>query len=211
MEATQYNAWYQTPRGIWLSELEFQLITQLLQPTAGESLLDVGCGTGHFTRCFANMGLHVTGLDPDASMLAFAEKQASNIKYLKGSATNIPLSDNSFDYTIAVTSLCFINDPIQVIKEMWRVTNKKLVLGLLNKNSLLYLQKHNKGGYTGARWDTKRSVENWFNVSSIKPTTTTYSSVINIPFNNVAARLIEYIIPKQFLYGGFLAVCLSKE
>ena len=57
MDPVQYAAWYQTHKGAWFSALEFKLITQSLQPMASASLLDVGCGTGHFTRRFANAGL----------------------------------------------------------------------------------------------------------------------------------------------------------
>jgi len=211
MNPAQYDAWYQTKKGAWFSALEFKLIKQSLLPLSGASLLDVGCGTGHFTRRFANTGLKVAGLDPDASMLAFAEKHSSNIKYQLGNAEQLPFPDNSFDYVTAITSLCFIKDPLQAIKEMWRVSSHNLFLGLLNKNSLLCKQKQNKGSYMGARWDNRQDVENWLKSSDIQPVTCTYSSVINIPSSNVMARVAEYLIPEHFLYGGFLAVCLSKE
>lgn len=210
MKPEQYDAWYQTEKGVWFSEREFQIIKKSLLPMTGESLLDVGCGTGHFTRRLANIGLKVTGLDSDASMLAFAEKYSSKVSYHLGGAEHLPFADNSFDYVIAITSLCFIDDPVQAIKEMWRVTNNKLALGLLNKNSLLCRQKQNKGGYRDARWDTRRDVENWLSILNIKPTSTAYSSVINIPDSNVAARVFERLIPGHFLYGALLAVCLSK-
>ena len=211
MDPEKYDAWYQTKKGAWFGAQEFKLIKQSLQPMVGASLLDVGCGTGHFTRRFADIGLNVTGLDPDTSMLAFAEKHSSNVAYQSGNAEQMPFPDNSFEYVVAITSLCFIDDPVQAIKEMWRVTNNKLILGLLNKNSLLCKQKQNKGSYLGARWDTRRDVENWLKILNIKPTSTTYSSAINIPGSNVAARVIEHMIPGHFLYGGFLTACLSKQ
>lgn len=50
MTPEQYDAWYDTSRGCWIGETEYQLIRRLLDPHPGESLLDVGCGTGWFTR-----------------------------------------------------------------------------------------------------------------------------------------------------------------
>ena len=211
MDPDKYDAWYQTKKGAWFSALEFKLIKQLLRPMEGASLLDVGCGTGHFSRRFAKTGLDVTGLDPDAKMLAYAEKHSSNITYRSGTAEHIPFPDNSFDHVIAITSLCFIDDPVQAIKEMWRVTNNKLILGLLNKNSLLCKQKQNKGSYMGARWDNRQDVENWLKILDVQPATSPYSSAINIPSANVVARAVEYLVPRHFLYGGFLAICLSKQ
>jgi len=74
MTPDEYEAWYHTPRGAWISDTEFSLITRLLQPRHDQSLLDVGCGTGHFTRRFASLGLRTTGIDNDPFMIAFARR-----------------------------------------------------------------------------------------------------------------------------------------
>ena len=49
MQAAEYDAWYDTPRGRWIGETEFLLLHRLLEPRSSESLLDAGCGTGWFT------------------------------------------------------------------------------------------------------------------------------------------------------------------
>ena len=210
MDPKAYDAWYRTSRGIWFGHLEYRLISLLLQANPGQTLLDIGCGTGYFTRHFSSAGLKVTGLDPDAAMLDFASQQSKNINYLQAVAEEIPYPNKSFDYVCAITSLCFVENPVQAISEMWRVTDKKLLLGLLNKNSLLYLQKHDKAGYTSARWDSRCDIENWLHIANIEPAEITFYSAINIPSSSIVARLIEYLMPKQVLLGGFLAVCLSK-
>ncbi|GBL46094.1 methyltransferase type 11 [Sulfuriferula multivorans] len=46
MQAAEYDAWYQTPRGRWVGETESDLLRRMLGPQSAESLLDVGCGTG---------------------------------------------------------------------------------------------------------------------------------------------------------------------
>ncbi len=75
MDAAAYDAWYETARGRWIGDTEYRLLHRVLAPSPGDSLLDVGCGSGHFTRRFARDGLRVTGLDPDAGMLRFAAAQ----------------------------------------------------------------------------------------------------------------------------------------
>ena len=106
-----YEAWYQTPRGRWIADCEFNLLWGLLKPEAGESLLDIGCGTGHFSRRFAQQGLAVTGIDPDTKSIDFAVQQPHDICYLQGNALALPYPDQAFDYTSAITSFCFIENP----------------------------------------------------------------------------------------------------
>ena len=65
MTPDQYDSWYYTARGRWIGETEFRLIMGLLEPESGARILDVGCGTGYFTRRFAGEGYDVTGLDPE--------------------------------------------------------------------------------------------------------------------------------------------------
>ena len=53
MDAELYDRWYDTPRGRWIGLREATMVVEHLQPRRGESLLDVGCGTGFFTRTLA--------------------------------------------------------------------------------------------------------------------------------------------------------------
>jgi 2-polyprenyl-3-methyl-5-hydroxy-6-metoxy-1,4-benzoquinol methylase len=57
MTAAEYDAWYRTPRGEWIGETEYRLLGKLLAARPHETLIDVGCGTGYFTRRFALEGL----------------------------------------------------------------------------------------------------------------------------------------------------------
>jgi SAM-dependent methyltransferase len=109
VDPNDYDDWYQTPRGRWIGETEYQLLHKLLAPAPGERLLDVGCGTGYFTRRFARSGNTVTGIDSDPAMLAFAKAHAvSGEHYLAGDARALPFPDRSFDLGLSVTALCFI-------------------------------------------------------------------------------------------------------
>ena len=76
MTPEQYDAWYDTLRGRWIGEAEYRLIRRLLDPHPGEALLDVGCGTGWFTRRVAADGAQMVGLDRDAEALRFARSRS---------------------------------------------------------------------------------------------------------------------------------------
>ena len=62
----------------------------LLMAEEDTALLDIECGTGLFSRRFAQLGLSVTGIDPDPATLKFARTQGEDIRYMQGSALELP-------------------------------------------------------------------------------------------------------------------------
>lgn len=204
-----YDAWYRSARGSWIGQQEFSTLLKLFTPKEGQSLLDVGCGTGYFSQRFQKLGLQVTGLDPDVAMINFAKAKESQIEYVKGDALTLPFADNSYDYCSAITSLCFVSEPEQALAEMWRVSRKAVIVGLLNRNSLLYYMKRNSKGYQGARWDKIKNVKQWVN-NLIPAATLNFSSAIWLPSGGKFSRVIENIAPEHYPYAGFLAVVLEK-
>ncbi len=209
MKPGEYEAWYETARGSWIAGREFDLMMRLLAPPADATLLDVGCGTGHFGRRFAAAGLRVTGLDPDPAMLDYARGLGGGVDYLRGTATALPLPDAAYDFVTAVTSLCFIADTPGALREMWRVARRAVLLGLLNRRSLLYRPKHGRGAYRGARWDTSADADGWARQLEPVPQVTIRSAVF-FPGGGIFARAAEAVLPGVLPWGAFLAVVLRR-
>lgn len=208
MSPEDYDAWYRTPRGAWVGETEFVLLKSLLAPAPGETLLDVGCGAGYFTRRFAAQGVAATGLDPDPGMLAFAgSRAASGEIYLRGDARSLPFSDRSFDLCVSVTALCFIREEWQAVTEMLRVTRRRFALGLLNRRSLLYLQKGRHGGkgaYRGAHWHSGGELRKLLARLTVCNSVVRYA--VFLPGGGPASRLVERAVPASLPWGAFIAV-----
>ena len=213
MTPENYDAWYNTPRGRWIGETEFDLLSRLLASKAGETLLDVGCGTGWFTRRFAESnGLKVTGLDPSTDWLSYANQQharqcASHINWVEGDARGLPFEDGSFDHAVSVTALCFVDGWQQALKEMARVARRRIVLGLLNHNSMLYWQKGHHGGcgaYRGAHWHTTDEVR--AALATLPVCNVQVCTAIFLPSGSGFARTLEQLLPNRLLFGGFLAI-----
>ena len=210
MDPATYDAWYHSSKGRWISHRETKLMLSLLGPVSGASLLDVGAGTGHFTGCFAEHGLRVLGLEPDLDMLDFARNKYSDICFVRGEAENLPFGDSSFDYAAAVTSLCFVSQPEPALKEMWRISKRGILLGLLNRSSLLYLRKAGSGGYKGARWDSISRVRKWMRLLDPYPAKIRWGTAVFFPGGGTAARILEQLLPQRLPFGSFLALYLEK-
>ncbi|MFP4563982.1 MAG: class I SAM-dependent methyltransferase [Spirochaetia bacterium] len=215
MEPKDYDAWYRTPRGKWIGEREYTLLRRSLAPRPENSVLDIGCGTGFFTRCFArDQSGAVTGIDPDPESIEYAAAHAAeDEEYVLGSGEDLPFPPKSFDYTVSVTALCFVPDQIGFLREMARTARAKIAVGVLNRDSLLWYRKGKEGGkgaYAGAHWHTRRELTGLFADAGLsRPVIKT---AIFFPSGNGPARLAERILPRTLPWGGFmLAVSDLRE
>lgn len=209
MQPDDYDAWYRSPRGQWIGETEYALLKRLLRAERGASLLDIGCGTGYFTRLFArDVRGPVVGIDPNRAWLQYARGQARyGETYVAGRAEALPFPDRSFEFAISVTALCFVGDQQRALRELLRVTQKRFVLGLLNRRSLLYLQKGRDGGkgaYAGARWHTAAEARALLALMPVAKVE--LRSAIVLPQATAVARALEPRSPRWLQLGGFLAL-----
>lgn len=107
-------------------------------------LLEVGCGTGHFARWFARLGLRTAGLDLSPTMLAEARKR-DGIPLVLGDAAHLPFADGSFELVALITTLEFLPQPQRALREAARVARRGVILGVLNGLSLLAFRRRLQG------------------------------------------------------------------
>jgi SAM-dependent methyltransferase len=180
----------------------------MVAPRPGDSLLDVGCGTGHFTRRAAAEGAQVVGLDIDERALEFARRHTTeSVRFLHGDATCLPFEDRSFDKVMSVTALCFVPQWQKAVAEIVRVSRRRFTLGLLNRNSLLWLQKGRAGGsgaYRGAHWHTTAEIAAV--LQSLPVSDVRFSFGVFLPGGSAAARATERALPSILPVGAFMTV-----
>ncbi|MDP2433927.1 MAG: class I SAM-dependent methyltransferase [Pseudomonadota bacterium] len=199
MTPAEYDAWYDTPRGRWIGETEFRLLQRRLALQPGETLLDVGCGTGWFTRKFAaGNGWNVTGLDNDPARLAYARA--------------LRFADAGIDRVVSVAALCFIDDWRQALSEMARVARRRMVVGLLNRHSLLWREKGRGGGtgaYQGAHWHGAGEIH--AAMAALPLANIQISTALFLPGASPLARAVERALPNSLPWGGFLVAAADKR
>jgi len=210
--AAAYDAWYDTPRGRWIGEAEFRLLRAMLRPGRESSLIDLGCGTGYFTRRFATViGGRVVGIDPDEEALAFARAHAArDERYEAGRAESLPYADGAFDCSVSVAAFCFIPAERRAVREMLRITKRRFALGLLNRRSLLWWKKGRQGGsggYAGAKWHTAAEARALFDGMPVRDLA--IRTAVLLPGGGPVARAIEPRRPARLGCGAFL--CVSGE
>jgi len=207
-----YDAWYDTPRGHWVGETEYRLAARALAAQPGDSLLDVGCGTGWFTRRAAADGLLVTGLDPNPGWLDYARALSSPaLRWVEGDARALPFPDRRFDHVLSIAALCFMDDERQAVAEIVRVARCRFAIGWLNRASLLYRQKGRDGGsgaYRSAHWHTAHEVLALF--AGLPVRDLTVRSAIFLPTGTRWSAWLEQRVPSTLPWGGLLMVSGEK-
>ncbi len=123
-----YKEWFDRHKSIYSSELK------ALKEVIPEGLgLEIGVGSGRFAQ---PLGAKI-GVDPSGNMLNLAKERGIHV--IRGVGENLSFKDNTFDFVLMVVTLCFVENPVSVMKEAGRVLKSggRLIVGEINRDSLL--------------------------------------------------------------------------
>ena len=206
-----YESWY-TGKYKRADKLEKALLKKLLKTLEpAESLLEVGCGTAHFTRWFESMGLRCYGLDLSALMLKEAKALWHDGPLFRGESSYMPFRDKSFDVVAFIACMEYMPSPVKVLEESLRVARKGIIIGLMNKWSLPTIRriiqvKMNKNPYyKNAKFysilDMKRTMKKALNDKYTIPLWST----------TVLPRILGDLDSSYFPFGAFLGISIKLK
>ena len=113
----------------WLRRRESTALFDLLGSVAGENVVDLGCGSGYYTRLALERGAkHVISIDAAASMVKNLPKQ--NVTGLVADATTVQLQ-KSYDKILCTGLLEFVSDPQAVLANARTMVVDSGVMSLL--------------------------------------------------------------------------------
>ena len=127
--ATEYDAWFDTH--IFTFQSEVEAIRRFI-PEQGLGI-EIGVGTGRFA---SHLNISI-GVEPSESMSLIA--RSKGIKVLKAYAEQSPFDNNSFDFALMITTLCFVEDPDKALSEVMRILKPggNFILGIIDKETEL--------------------------------------------------------------------------
>ncbi|MFC1475729.1 class I SAM-dependent methyltransferase [Candidatus Zixiibacteriota bacterium] len=116
-------------------------------PTAGKTVLDVGCGPGHYGVALARRGIaQVTGIDFAPAMIELARQKAAfagvsnHCNFLVGDYLTYKF-DSKFDYVILMGLMDYMADARRAVTRALSLTNEKAFFSFPAAEGLLARQR----------------------------------------------------------------------
>src|SRR3989338_9042601 len=228
----EYNKWYYTKRGKYISGLEKEVLLRMINPPSPPlfkgglgGILDIGCGTGYFTQFLSSYCRSIVGVDTSMDMIKYAMKKREDrsqktevrIKYIVADAESLPFKDGSFDISVSITAVNFFRNQARAVSEAVRISREKIFLGVLNKWSLLYFFKKVKSFFVNTSYSDAcfYSQGDMVNILSsfpqIKGVYKQHTYFLPFPQIRLILSGVEWIIPSWLPFGGFMGIVGEKE
>jgi len=198
--AGEYDGWFDT--NYWVYQSEVQAVKRFV-PQNGKGI-EIGVGTGRFSVPF---GITV-GVEPSGAMAEIARKRGITVYDAK--ADNLPFDDSTFDFALMVTTICFLEDPLQALKEIRRILcpDGKIIIGMLDKDSPLGneydAKKKSSKFYQYAEFYSVNQVLEWLRISGYD-----HVQVLQTIFHN--PEKITALEPAKEGHGEGLFVVISAQ
>ena len=196
----RYDTWYDRNKFAYLSELK---VLRKVLPKKGKGL-EVGVGTGRFA---APLKIR-TGIDPSKKMIKLAQKRGVDARL--GFGEKLPFKNATFDYVVIIITICFVQNPIKVLKEAKRVLRKngKLIIGIVDRDTFLgkvYQRKKSKF-YKQAHFFNTKELTALFRLTHFKRISY-HQTLFKLPGK---IKVVEEP-QKGFGKGGFVVIVSRKS
>lgn len=187
-------------------------LVESLGVTGGMDVLDLGCGDGTTAIPAAARGATVLGVDIAANLVAAGSARAraaglDTIRFEEGDASNLSaIADESFDLVVSMFGAMFAPRPLDVAREMVRVTRGggRIVMGnwiagdptlvaQILKISAAYTPPPPEGFVSPVTWGVEANVRERFTPAGVKP-------------ENITCERATYVFRSPRPVSEFLAV-----
>lgn len=135
---------WESPAGKIRWARRVSMLTDFVKPTS--DLLELGCGTGYFTKEIAKTKANIVAIDISPELLTIAKENVKepNVYFCEENAYNMTFEDNKFDYILGSSVLHHL-DIKKAISEIFRVLKVGGIISFTEPNMMnpqIALQKN---------------------------------------------------------------------
>jgi len=188
-----------------------ELLVSQLGISSGMQVLDLGCGDGTTAIPAAKLGANVLGVDIASNLVAAGNQRVrqeglTNISFQEGDACNLnQIKSDHFDRVVSIFGAMFAPRPLDVAKEMVRVTKPggKITMGnwipgdptlvaQILKISSAYTPPPPAGFISPMLWGVEKEVESRFEAAGVPKDNVTFSRVsYTFDFEGTPAEFVD--------------------
>jgi SAM-dependent methyltransferase len=186
----------------------------LVKPSKGETLLDVGCGSGAFVDQLKFMGLRTTGIDISFNNVRIAAEKSSESAFLVADAEQLPFADREFDVVTLSGLLHHLPSLDKTLSESRRILKpggRVFAYDPNGRNPAMWLYRsprspvHSREGLTvNERLLVSDEIENCLIGAGFRDVSS--RGVSGIGFKYVKSSLLKKLLPTY----NFLDRCLDR-
>ncbi len=156
--------------GSYQKEVVLPNLMRALAPKKGEVILDLACGSGFFSRAFAETGAQIIGVDVAKDLIAIAQKgKSANIEYHVSPATKLDfIKDASVDKVAIVLAIQNIEDAQKAFQEVTRVLKPKGSVHIVMNHPAFRVPKRSSWGWDEELKAQYRRIDGYMSEASVK-------------------------------------------
>jgi len=124
-----YNEYYEVPA-----------MLKLLPKVSGKNVLDLGCGSGVYTKILLKRGAKVVGVDISKNMIDIAKIYAPGAKYLCQDMAKLRLPKNYFDIAFSSLAVPYLVERLPMLKAVYKSLKKNGVFLFSITNPLMEIK-----------------------------------------------------------------------
>jgi SAM-dependent methyltransferase len=109
------------------SRLRLAAVHDLVEPKAGDRVLDLGCAAGSITHFLSTFGCEAVGVDSEPEAIELASALFTGLQFEQADVASLPFSDASFDKAVAADLVEHLDD--STFARMLSETARVLVRG----------------------------------------------------------------------------------
>ncbi|MES2088259.1 MAG: methyltransferase domain-containing protein [Patescibacteria group bacterium] len=207
--ANWYDDLLESGEGTYQSDLILPNVLRLLEIKSGQSVLDLACGQGFFSREFFKVGAAVSGSDISPNLIALAQKNSpKNIEYFVAPADKLVFAKSeSKDAVVCILAIQNIENAPAVLSEAFRVLKKGGKFLMVMNHPTFRIAKRSSWGFDEKLKIQYRRLDEYISESK--------TEIAMHPGSDPASATVSFHHPLQYYFkalykAGFLVSRLEE-